>query len=462
MNDLPPGWARVALGDVGTWFGGGTPSKAKIDFWENGTIPWISPKDMGSDIISDTRNHISPAALSQSAVRLVPAGSVAIVVRSGILERKLPVTVVPFATTLNQDMRAVCPFQSIEPKWIAWALRFKQQDILRYCRKGGTTVASIEVPRLMDLAIPIPPLAEQRRIVAVLEDHLSRLNAAQSYINHAGGLAAALRQSLRAAAVLGGQRVKPSDSLDPGWTWGKLGDVISGIEAGKSFTCEPRRAEENEWGVIKVSAMTWGEFREEENKAVPPSKKIDARHEIRPGDILVSRANTENYVGAPVLVRSCREKLLLSDKSLRIIPKARINREWLVQVLASPLSRSQISAKATGNQDSMRNISQRALREIRIPIPPEPDQAELAGRLRDQVRDVDFQVKQVDLIQRQAEALRRSLLAEAFAGRLVPQDPGDEPASVLLEKVQAERAARAGARRNVRLAANTAGQEMLL
>jgi hypothetical protein len=102
------------------------------------------------------------------------------------------------------------------------------------------------------------------------------------------------------------------------WAWGTLRDVVTHIEAGKSFACEPRPAGPNEWGIIKVSAMTWGEFRQHENKAVPADREINPAHEIRPGDILVSRANTEAYVGAPVLVRKCRPRLLLSDKSLRL------------------------------------------------------------------------------------------------------------------------------------------------
>ena len=78
----------------------------------------------------------------------------------------------------------------------------------------------------------------------------------------------------------------------------------------------------DEWGVIKVSAMTWGEFRETENKTVLEGRAVDPRMEIHPGDLLVSRANTVDYVGAVVMVHECRPRLLLSDKSLRLYPRA--------------------------------------------------------------------------------------------------------------------------------------------
>src|SRR5699024_12038049 len=78
---------------------------------------------------------------------------------------------------------------------------------------------------------------------------------------------------------------------------GKLGDLLVGIEAGKSFACEARPAREDEWAIIKVSAMTWGEFREGENKALISGRDFDSRYEINSDDILVSRANTREYVG---------------------------------------------------------------------------------------------------------------------------------------------------------------------
>ena len=249
-------------------------------------------------------------------------------------------------------------------------------------RSRGVGIHHLGAERLANWPIHLPPLGEQGRIVAALEDHLSRLSAAQRYIDRASNATVTVRTSLRAREIVGHREgVVLGGPLNPGWTWGRLGDLLTGIEAGRSFTCEPRRAEYDEWGVIKVSAMTWGEFREEENKAVPGGRKIDPRHEIHPGDVLVSRANTEEYVGAPVLVRSCRRGLLLSDKSLRLVPKSWVDKEWLVQLLASPLVRRQISMTATGNQDSMRNISQRDLRMIRVPIAPEEDQASIADSL---------------------------------------------------------------------------------
>ncbi|WP_326555421.1 hypothetical protein [Micromonospora sp. NBC_01813] len=203
--------------------------------------------------------------------------------------------------------------------------------------------------------------------------------------------------------------------LPSGWEWAKLRDIVTRIEAGKSFTCEPRPARDDEWGVIKVSAMTWGEFRESENKAVPDGRGIDPRHEIAPGDLLVSRANTVEYVGAPVLVHSCRPRLLLSDKSLRLVVANEIDRKWLLHALSSPSIRRQISQRSTGQQESMRNISQQALLEMDIPVPPLAEQRRIVTKIESLLSHVSAATENV-----LASGVRLKLLSKRVLVESVP------------------------------------------
>jgi len=188
-------WQRVPLKDVGTWYSGATPSKSNASFWTDGTIPWLSPKDMGPEVLTSTQDHITRTAVERSSVKLVPGGSTAVVVRSGIIERTIPVSLVPFDTTLNQDMKAVQPRADIDARWIAWGLRAFERELLRDTRKAGTTVASIEWPRFQAFEIPVPPLEDQRRIIDLLEDHLSRLDAADTSARHGLRRMAALRKA---------------------------------------------------------------------------------------------------------------------------------------------------------------------------------------------------------------------------------------------------------------------------
>ncbi len=178
--------------------------------------------------------------------------------------------------------------------------------------------------------------------------------------------------------------------------------------------------------------MTWGEFRPHENKAVP-ADKVDPRFEIRPGDVLVSRANTTAYVGAPVLVRSTPARRLLSDKSLRLIPRPDVDREWLVTVLSSPSTRRQISAVATGTSDSMRNVSQKNLLAVQVPWVDPAEQSAVAqgcSNVREAAARLSDGLRQARL---QSAGLRRALLDAAFSGRLTGRSTDTEIVEELAE-----------------------------
>ena len=106
QQHAPDGVVFEPLSSVGRWYGGGTPSKSRADFWTGGSVPWVSPKDMGRRIVDSTIDKITEEAVSASATKLVPPTSVAIVVRSSILDRTLPTAIVPIPVALNQDMKA--------------------------------------------------------------------------------------------------------------------------------------------------------------------------------------------------------------------------------------------------------------------------------------------------------------------------------------------------------------------
>jgi type I restriction enzyme S subunit len=207
-----------------------------------------------------------------------------------------------------------------------------------------------------------------------------------------------------------------SSPIPDSWARATLGDILLTIEAGKSFRCEARPARRNEWGVIKVSAMTYGDFREEENKAVTPGVSFDIANEVKPGDILFSRANTESYVGASVLVGKCRSRLLLSDKSLRLIPSPSVDRRWLAHLLGSPEIRKEISRRATGTKDSMRNISQASLREIQIRIPPVAEQYRIVAALEGYISNLDTAAQMIISAGNRAKNLWSSVLNSVTTG----------------------------------------------
>lgn len=193
------------------------------------------------------------------------------------------------------------------------------------------------------------------------------------------------------------------------WPIRSLGDLVDEITAGRSFGASNAPAAEDEWGIIKVSAMTSGEFKPEENKAVP-ANLVDPRFEIREGDLLLSRANTSDHVGASVLVGPVRPRLLLSDKSLRLKCSSSVQPKWLWYALQASESRRQIRQLATGTKDSMRNISQEALRTITLPVPPGEVQRLVTSLLDGHMSRLDAADDYLDAGRRRLDALVTSLL----------------------------------------------------
>ncbi|HEU0205455.1 MAG TPA: restriction endonuclease subunit S [Pseudolysinimonas sp.] len=157
------------LGELGTWYGGGTPPKSNTEFWREGTIPWLSPKDMTGEIVTSTEDRIAEAAVKKGPIRIVPPGAVAIVVRSNILRRRLPTAFVPISVTLNQDMRAVVPHDGVDVRYLSHVLHARAANILEVAGRMAGSMAAIESGRLAAYRVPVPPVEVQREIVRVLD-----------------------------------------------------------------------------------------------------------------------------------------------------------------------------------------------------------------------------------------------------------------------------------------------------
>jgi type I restriction enzyme S subunit len=160
---------------------------------------------------------------------------------------------------------------------------------------------------------------------------------------------------------------------------------------------------------------------------------------VREGDFLFSRANTIELVGACAIAGHPSKKVMLSDKILRF-QFVYVDPRWILWVLRSQYGRHEIERLATGNQESMRNIGQERIRQIRIPLPPLAEQRRIVADIERRFSMVEKLEDAVGIDLKRAERLRRSVLKRAFEGKLVPQDPNDKPATVLLERIRQERA----------------------
>ena len=161
------GWQKALITEVcHAIFGGGTPSKSHPEYF-TGSIPWVSPKDMKFSVISDSIDHITEEAIAHSTTNLVPANSVLMVIRSGILKHTLPVAINSVPVTINQDMKVFVPNEAIKVAFLMHYFKAIENDVLSGVR--GVTADNIDFKAFQKRTIIVPPLELQEQFAAFVE-----------------------------------------------------------------------------------------------------------------------------------------------------------------------------------------------------------------------------------------------------------------------------------------------------
>lgn len=457
MNELPKGWVETTLGLSGAWSSGGTPSRARPDYFGAG-VPWIKSGDLPDGPLTRTEEQITEEGLANSSAKLLPPGTISIALYGATIGK---LGILTFAAATNQACANAIPSSGVGAKYLFYYLLSERQRLIDLGQGGAQPNISQTI--LKNHRLALAPQAEQDRIVTKLDALLARVNACQQRLDKIPKLLARFRQSVLAAAcsgrltcewrtrnILASRRGADlaSEGLDlcADWDVHELGKLLSGIDAGRSFTCEERPPTASEFGVLKISAVTWDRFDENESKTCHDRERWVPTFAVHKGDFLISRANTQELVGACVIVREISKKLMLSDKTLRLRFEG-LDPDWALCWLRSQNGRSQIERLATGNQESMRNISQKALRSIQIPVPPDQEQVEIVRRVERFFVLADRLEARVQSARERVGDLTQSILGRAFRGELVPTEAelaeaegrDYETASMLLERINVGR-----------------------
>jgi type I restriction enzyme, S subunit len=474
--ELPDGWVWARLGDLGRWTGGGTPSKSNQAFWMGGTIPWISPKDMKSEIVGDTEDWITENAVANSSTKRVPADSILMVVRSGILNHTFPVAVCDREVTLNQDMRALTPREGIDSLYLANILRRLQRHILYECSKDGTTVASVEPGQLENIFVPIAPSAEQRRIVARIDELFTEIGDGETSLTRARDDLDTWRRALLKAAVTGeltrewresnhvnepaenvlralrGTRLnlktggrndepKPTSTtnlpeLPDMWSWTYLEELAETIRNG---TSKVPRSDKNKNEILRISSVRplWVDVSQIRYLDDQQAEEA-ATFKVETGDLLFTRYNgSADLVG--VGAKYADVPRFYPDKLIRVRLKeeARQYVDFIEIAVNTWVSRRHIAAniKTTAGQQG---ISGESLKATPIPLPPRSEAAAIVRQIRSYDDDIKSEYAAVE---GDSSRLRQSMLKAAFEGRLVEHDSRDEPAEQLLARLSETNAA---------------------
>lgn len=203
LGEIPARWAIVPLRYLVSFLSGGTPDKGNAAFWAGGMIPWVSPKDMKVESISDSEDHLTEEAVDGGTTRLVAVGGILVVVRGMILAHTLPVAVTTAPVTINQDIKALVCGDRLEPAFLSIVLAGLSRRLLSLADSSAHGTKKIETEVLQRLEVPVPELKEQRTIVDHIARETAKLDAVRAATERTIELLKERRSAIIAAAVTG-------------------------------------------------------------------------------------------------------------------------------------------------------------------------------------------------------------------------------------------------------------------
>jgi type I restriction enzyme S subunit len=385
-------WPMMPLGEICSFVGGGTPSRTKPEYF-GGNIPWATVKDFKSFRLTDTQEHITDKAVADSATNIVEPGTVLLVSRVGLGK----VAIADTRLAINQDIKGLSPDDTISPDFLFWFLLSQASRI--ESMGAGATVKGVTLSDIKRIPIPVPPLPEQRRIV----DLLSRAEGIVRLRREAEKKAAELIPTLF-LDLFGEPATNPK-----GWPVRKVSDFVARFEGGKNIQAGSENG--SPYRILKVSAATSGIYRESESKPSPDGYSPPTSHVVRVGDMLFSRANTEELVGATAIVEKTDGKTLLPDKLWRFVWNEPVESAYMHALFQSGHVRRELGKLSSGTSASMRNISQGKLYGLSLPIAPYPSQKNFAERSA-MIRSIQSQQSAATA---KAQATFDALLARSFS-----------------------------------------------
>lgn len=196
LGQIPAHWEVKPLKYFVTFRSGGTPSKDNLDFW-NGDVPWASAKDLKTDVLNDTIDHLTEAALEQGAAARIPAGSVLVLVRGMMLARTFPVCEVGAPMAINQDLKAVLPSQGISGSFLAWLLRGTSAETLNRLDEAGHGTKALRMDAWTSMRFPLPPESER----VIIADYVSKMTEGVDALCEEASAAVTLLRERRAALI---------------------------------------------------------------------------------------------------------------------------------------------------------------------------------------------------------------------------------------------------------------------
>ena len=431
------------MGDLAYWGSGGTP-KSDVAEYYGGSIPWVITADLTDGPVSTSTRTITELGLAKSSAKLVPSGTVLVAMYGASIGR-VGIASMPLAT--NQAIaNAQIHTQATSPTYILYYL-LSQRSALMAAGKGAAQ-PNIGQGILKEWPIPVAPLAEQERIVAAIEEQFSRLDAGVAALRRA-------RRNLQRARAAALEQLTWAD-MDGSRQALALGSLIEDVRTGLDRGRVRQRTQPPGYGYVKMADVRDGIVDLSTISYVDASPDEVAVGELRDGDILFNNRNSRELVGKSGLVVSPPTGTLYNNNLVRLRTGKAILPKFMALQLCSPTILRQLDRMKSATTN-VAAIYTRDLLTLRVNTPSLATQRTALEVAENQLAAIGHIGSALAINEQRAVRLRSSLLATAFSGQLVAQDSTDEPASVLLERIAAERAASNGNKptRNRKLSAKS-------
>lgn len=413
-------WELERLGDVAQVVRGVTYQKpALLSQGHPDGIPLLRATNVQNRYVDYEEPVTVPRSLVKDNQFLQPgdiliassSGSESVVGKSAKIVESTPATFGAFCTLLRAT--------SIDPDFLAYfvssgALRQRWRASAR-----GSNINNLKASEIAQTEVPVPPLDEQKSIVAQLEDRLGKLEAVRARLK-------VIRDQLiqlRASALNENFGVSYAQFE---WDRLPLSDVVIPIigkrktQRGWSPQCESHPASEGQWGVLKTTAVQMGWFEPTQNKALPSSLEPKPEVDIAVGDLLLLTTGPRNRCGIPALVDESPGKLMMSGKMARLrADSEKVLSEWLLLFLLSPQGQSELEQLKVGSSDSSVSIGAEVLLKIEVPVPTLEHQEKVVTDLAEVAATQRNVEAQLDDLEASLDSARSSILHRAF---LAPEE----------------------------------------